>query len=126
MLAMRRSRRRVDSRSSASASSDAPTTAGATVLENRYGRERCRRMSTTAWLAAVYPPAGHAEQHPLRILLIEHSRSSASASSNADLPPATQFYRQLNRVAKQVRPRAVQQDVHHCLAGPRVPACIKP
>ncbi|MCY1547369.1 hypothetical protein D9M68_834230 [compost metagenome] len=35
---------------------DAPTIAGATVLENRYGRERWRSSATTSWRALVKPP----------------------------------------------------------------------
>src|ERR1700756_3009039 len=39
-----------------SATSDPATTLGATALENRYGRDRCRSSSTISARALTYPP----------------------------------------------------------------------
>ena len=39
-----------------SAASDPATTLGATALENRYGRDRCRSSSTISARALTYPP----------------------------------------------------------------------
>ena len=35
---------------------DAPTTAGASVFENKYGRPFCRNVSITSFGPDVYPP----------------------------------------------------------------------
>src|SRR3977135_1063284 len=49
------SRSSVDALSNSSAFNDAATTGGAMVLENKYGRERCRKRSTITFRELVHP-----------------------------------------------------------------------
>ena len=117
VLAISRSRSSVDSFSIWSASSEAPTTAGAT-----WGKQYIMKVHIMASGTSQQPQrkavpvtkrAGKQWRSKLRGAGVksQQCRRQAGAGGRA------------HRVAEQVRARALPQDVYHCAAGRRVPAC---
>ena len=83
MLARSLSRRSLEVSSRSSAFSDAAVTAGASELENRYGRDRCRSSSTISLRPEVYPP----EAPPRALPRVPVTTSTWSVTPNSSGVP---------------------------------------
>ena len=82
-----RSRSSAEPFSRSSTASEAATTAGATELENRYGRERWRSSSTISARPLTYPPLAPPSALP-RVPVTMSTRSATPASSGVPRPSA--------------------------------------
>ena len=81
-----RSRRSLPAAISSSAFSAAFEITGGKALEKRYGRERCRRNSTTSARPQVKPPAAPPSALP-SVLVMMSTRSSTPSCSAEPRPP---------------------------------------
>ena len=78
VLACRRARNSSVSLANSMALIAPPATAGANELENKYGRERCRRSSIISRRPLVYPPLAPPNALPSVLVVITSIRSMQS------------------------------------------------
>ena len=85
VLSCNRSRSAPESASRSSTASEPATTTGATELENRYGRDRCRSTATISARPLTYPPLAPPSALP-RVPVSTSTRSDTPDSSGVPRP----------------------------------------